>query len=117
MNRELPHIILRFPGLPVRAIGPGDDVVVSAEALAVWIDQYAYEYASAQVAAERKEIKELFEVLGMQPGASAGSAIGILIRNDFGEEFDFQLDREAYKRLTDRLRGKELSSHKEEGGI
>jgi hypothetical protein len=31
----------------------------------------------------------------MQLGASAGNATGVIVENEFGEEFDFQLDRNA----------------------
>lgn len=51
-----------------------------------------------------REAQQKFLTLGMQFGASAGSAIGVTVKNDFGEEFDFQLDREAVKDLLDFLR-------------
>ncbi len=37
MSENKLEIKTQFPGLPVRAIGPSDDVVVSVEALARWI--------------------------------------------------------------------------------
>lgn len=52
---------------------------------------------------ERKELKRLFDALGMRFGASAGSATGVTVRNSFGEEFDFQLDRDALRELLGRF--------------
>lgn len=49
----------------------------------------------ALLVAERKTIRKLFDALHMQFGASAGSATGVTIRNDFGEEWGFQIDRSA----------------------
>lgn len=55
---------------------------------------------------ERKELRSLFDALGMQFGASAGSATGVIVRNDFGEEFIFQLDRDALGALLSRFNSK-----------
>jgi hypothetical protein len=57
----------------------------------------------AAALAERKELRKLFNALGMKFGASAGSATGVTVRNGFGESWDFQLDREALNDLFDRL--------------
>lgn len=48
---------------------------------------------------ERKEFRKLWDDLHMRFGASAGSATGVTVENDFGEEFDFQLDRYALNAL------------------
>lgn len=48
---------------------------------------------------ERQAFRQLWGNLGIQLGASAGSATGAIVRNDFGEEWDFQLDREALHNL------------------
>ena len=48
---------------------------------------------------ERDTFKTLFSNLRMQFGASAGDATGVIVKNDFGEEFDFQLDRQAVNAL------------------
>lgn len=57
----------------------------------------------ALLVAERKTIRKLFDALHMQFGASAGSATGFTIRNDFGEEFGGQIDRYALKAFLDHL--------------
>jgi hypothetical protein len=64
---------------------------------------------------ERAELRKLFDALGMQIGASAGSATGVIVRNDFGEEFRFQLDRDALYDLLDRFNSKALTPQVSEG--
>lgn len=60
---------------------------------------------------ERQKIRKLFDSLGMQFGASAGSATGVTVRNDFGEEFTFQLDRDAITAFVAHLTHKEGEKH------
>ena len=56
---------------------------------------------------ERQVIRKLWDKLGIILGASAGSATGATTRNDFGEDFDFQLDRDALNEFLKRLNRKE----------
>lgn len=65
---------------------------------------------------ERQEIRKLFNKLRMTIGASAGSATGVTVRNDFGESWDFQLDRDALGNLLGRLNSKQLAQHNQEEG-
>lgn len=67
---------------------------------------------------ERHELRKLFDALRMQFGASAGSATGVTIQNDFGESWDFQIDRYALNDLLGRLNSKAALStpQKNEGG-
>lgn len=59
---------------------------------------------------ERQELRKLFNGLRMQFGASAGSATGVIVRNDFGEEFVFQLDRDALNNLLGRFNSHKLGT-------
>lgn len=58
--------------------------------------------------AERQTIRKLFDALRMQFGASAGSATGFTIHNDFGEEWGGQIDRYALETLLKHLASREL---------
>lgn len=63
---------------------------------------------------ERRTFKELWNNLGLSFGASAGSATGVTVRNSFGEEWNFQLDRDAVNALHKHLNSNLTSLNKGE---
>jgi len=61
-------------------------------------EAYAICYGAKQLVTARvKTIKQKWDALKIRAGASAGSAQGIMTENGFGEKFDMQVDRDAYR--------------------
>jgi hypothetical protein len=59
-DTDLLHITTLFPGLPVRPIGPGDDVVVSEQALQDWLTRYIAEEKPIAYEQGRQDMNNLY---------------------------------------------------------
>jgi hypothetical protein len=66
---------------------------------------------------ERRTFRKLWDDLGIALGASAGSATGATVKNDFGESWDFQLDRDALNALFKYLNTAQLAPKPEKGQL